>query len=321
MRVVIVIPAPPGARTGNQTTAERWAAILGELGHPAEIASRWSGEPCDALVALHGLKSRESIHRYHQAHPERPLVVALTGTDIYGDPEDRSRLWESLSLATRIVVLQPLAANELPEPFRGRTRVIHQSVTPVGRPGERAARASFDVCVLSHLRAVKDPFRAARAARLLPPASRVRILLLGGALEAELEAAARAEEAQNPRFRWLGNQPFERAFHLLAASDLMVNSSLREGGANAVGEAIVASVPVLASRIPGNVGLLGEEYPGYFEAEDTDALAALLSRAETDPSFLASLERHGQARRDRFEPRREREAWRSLLREVAGEAG
>ncbi len=96
----------------------------------------------------------------------------------------------------------------------------------------------------------------------------------------------------------------------------MVISSRMEGGANVVGEAVVAGVPILASRIPGNVGLLGRSYPGYFELGQTRELTRLLLRAETEPDFLARLRNHIRRRQPLFAPAREKRAWRSLLREL-----
>ena len=96
----------------------------------------------------------------------------------------------------------------------------------------------------------------------------------------------------------------------------MVISSVLEGGANVVSEAIVCKVPVLASRIPGNLGLLGEEYPGYFEVGNVGKLAELMLRAETDGEFLESLRRGCSLRSKLFEPGAEQQAWRSLLAEL-----
>ena len=98
----------------------------------------------------------------------------------------------------------------------------------------------------------------------------------------------------------------------------MVISSLSEGGANVVSEAAVGGVPILASRIDGNVGLLGRDYPGYFAAGDTAALARLLRRLESDPSFVRKLERAVKVRAPLFRPAREIAAWRRLLAELTG---
>jgi hypothetical protein len=75
-------------------------------------------------------------------------------------------------------------------------------------------------------------------------------------------------------------------------------------------------VPVLSSRISGSIGMLGPDYPGYFEVGDTKGLAALLARAEDEPSFLADLRRRGRSLARLVSPAREREGWRRLLREM-----
>jgi glycosyltransferase involved in cell wall biosynthesis len=144
----------------------------------------------------------------------------------------------------------------------------------------------------------------------------VRILHAGGALEADMEVQARAEMAANPRYRWLGELPRWQARRLMARSRLMAITSRTEGGAYVVGEAVTAGVPVLATDIPGNVGLLGRGYPGYFPVGDAPALAALLRRAETEPAFLAALEAGVRRVAPGFAPARERAAWRALLAQL-----
>lgn len=83
-----------------------------------------------------------------------------------------------------------------------------------------------------------------------------------------------------------------------------------------VSEAIVAGAPVIASRIAGNVGLLGADYPGYFEAGDTETLAGLLLQAETDYIFLAELKLRCKQLAANFDPKRESHAWADLLDEL-----
>lgn len=131
-----------------------------------------------------------------------------------------------------------------------------------------------------------------------------------------MEQQAKAEMAANPRYHWLGEVPRWKARQLMARSRLLVLTSQMEGGANVVGEAVAAGVPVLSTAIPGSIGLLGPDYPGYFPVGDAPALAALLRRAETDPTFLRSLERGVRAAAPRFTPKREQAAWRALLREL-----
>jgi putative glycosyltransferase (TIGR04348 family) len=315
VKVCLVTPAPPGSRKGNRITALRWARILRNLGRRVAVAEEYRGQRCDLLVALHALRSAPSVERYRSAHPDAPLVVALTGTDLYDSLHTHPEARRAVDLATRLIVLQPLGVAELPEAARSRARVIYQSVPA---PRQRAAprRDRFEVCVLGHLRPVKDPFRTARAARLLPRASRLRVLHVGAALSPEMAEQARAEAGDNPRYRWLGELPRGQALRVLGRSRLLVLTSELEGGANAISEALAASVPVLSSRIAGSVGLLGADYPGYFPFGDTTALARLLERAESDAGFYRALQEWCAGLRPLVDPEREQQSWADLLGEL-----
>jgi putative glycosyltransferase (TIGR04348 family) len=314
MKIALVTPARAGSRQGNRRTALRQAELLRELGHRVRVLDRWRGEDCDLLIALHARKSYASLAAFRRAFPRRPVVLALTGTDLYA--KRRSVLVRSaLRRATRLVVLQPEALRELAPSLRAKTRVILQSAVPGS--GRAAPRTSvFEVCVLAHLRAVKDPLRAARAARLLERRSRVLVVHAGSALTPAWKSRALEEQRSNPRYRWLGGQSHRRSLALLARARLFALTSRSEGGSGALAEAIASGVPVVATRIPGIVGMLGRDHPGLFEAGDTRALARLLARAEEDRCFLERLRRASARLAPRHAPEREREAWRRLLREL-----
>ena len=315
MRIAVVSPKQPGLDTGNQVTSRRWARLLGDLGHRVTVEPEYDGRPSDGLVALHARKSFPSLERFRRDRPGKPVVVALTGTDLYGEIQTSPEARSSLEVADRLILLQPAGLEALPPPARAKARVIYQSATrPRGRFPPR--KDVFEVVALVHLRPVKDPLRAAAAARLLPASSRLRVVHAGAALAPGMAAAARREQASNPRYRWLGPLPRWRALRLLARARALVLTSETEGGANVLSEALACSVPVLCSRIPGSIGILGSDYPGYFEVGDTGGLAALLARAEEDRVFLADLRRRGRSLARLVSPARERESWRRLLREL-----
>jgi putative glycosyltransferase (TIGR04348 family) len=316
MRIFMACPAPRGSRKGNRVTAERWAGFLRELGHEVTIGHNFNSYDYDLLVALHARRSASAVMRFHAAHPNRPIVVALTGTDLYRDIHTNdARPHLSLAVADRLILLQPKGRDELPRAVRHKARVIYQSSIR-SRVRPRRSVRHFDVCVLGHLRHEKDPLRAALASRLLPETSRTRITHAGQALSPFWQKRARAEMARNRRYRWLGEVSAARARRVLTGSRLLVLSSRMEGGANVISEALVEGVPVVASRIAGSVGLLGEKYPGYFPVGDTRALAALLRRAEEEPAYYRRLDAWCARLAPRFEPARERAAWAALLEEL-----
>jgi len=221
LRIGIVTPAPPRSRHGNRVTALRWAEILRQLGHRVTIAQTYEDEPYDLLIALHALRSHDAIERWRRERPGRPLIVALTGTDLYRDLPKSRRAQQSLELASRLIVLQPKAFDALPEHLHAKTRVIYQSVKPFPQiRNPRAPIRNFQVCVIGHLREIKDPFRAAMAARLLPATSRIRIIHVGGAMNEKMGEHARREMEINPRYRWIGEQPQWRVRQILMRSQL-----------------------------------------------------------------------------------------------------
>src|SRR5215475_6441738 len=317
MNIVLITPARPSSRSGNATTTVRWTRILRGLGHDVHVADHYDGAAADLMIALHAWRSAEGIRNFRARFPDRPLIVALSGTDIYEYIDrDPAPTLHSLACADRLVALQELARRRVPARFRPKVRVIYQSAPPVRPSGPRPKR-SFDVAVIGHLRDVKDPFRAAKAARLLPPASRIRVVHLGAAETPRWAAMAKAEMKRNPRYLWRGDRPRGEVRRLLGRARAMVLSSLSEGGANVISEAAAAGLPVLASRIDGSVGLLGRDYPGYFPVGDTAALARLLHRLETDPDFRARLRCATARRALLFRPAREKAAWQALIREIA----
>jgi putative glycosyltransferase (TIGR04348 family) len=292
--------------------------MLREAGQRVRIDVEYRGEPAELLIAIHAWRSAESILRYRERYPEGPLIVCLSGTDVntYLESHPQPTL-RSMEMADALICLHDHVGAELPASLQRRLHVIHQSATPLPSSRQPSAR-KFDVCVVGHLRDVKDPFRTALAARRLPPDSRLRITHLGKAHTPDFADQAAAEMASNSRYRWLGEVPHWRVRRELARTHLMVISSSQEGGANVVSEAIVAGVPVIASDIPGNVGLLGRDYPGYFPARDEEALSVLLHRAETEPEFLDALAKDIRKLKPLFRHNHEQAALDRVVKSVTG---
>ena len=265
------------------------------------------------MVALHAWRSADSIARFRARFPTRPLIVALTGTDIYSfqhtHPEETLR---SMALADAMTCLHDLVHEAIPREYAAKLHVVYQSAPPLSRPRVPSKR-TFDVCVIGHLREEKDSLRTAYAVRDVPRKSRLRVIHLGMAHNQQWAGDANAEMAANPRYFWRGEVPGWQVRQVYGKSHLMVLSSIMEGGANVISEAVVAGLPVIASEIHGTVNLLGAEYPGYYPAKDTEGLRAQLLRAENDPGFVADLADHCAARAGLFTPEAEREAWRRVL--------
>ena len=217
----------------------------------------------------------------------------LTGTDLYRDLDvDSGR-------SPFAAVCQPHrraaggALARLDAASRAKAVVIVQSA-PALRAAPAAAHA--DLVAVGHLREEKDPETLFRAARLLAAdAAPPTIAHVGAALDARLGEEARATMAACPAYRWLGALATRRRAARSRRRSALVHPSRMEGGANVVIEAVRSGVPVLASRIDGNVGLLGAAYDGYFPVGDAAALAALVRRFRADAAFAARL--RGNARR------------------------
>ncbi len=318
MRIAIVTPSAASTRTGNRHTAQRYATFLRAAGHRVQVASSWDGGDCDLLLALHARRSHASIARFHARHPARPLVVVLTGTDVYRDVRSDAAARESLELATLLITLQDQAGRELQHRLREKVRVVYQSASVSRTPAP--PRRQFRVCVIGHLREEKDPFRAAFALAHLSHERPIEILHAGDALSAEMADEARRRMRADARYRWVGGVPHSRALDWLARSHLLVVSSRMEGGANVICEASRVRVPVVASRVPGNVGMLGPSYPGYYPLGDERALARLIGRASADSRFYARLKAGMEARRQLFAPAAERRGLLAVVREASGPA-
>ncbi len=322
-RVRIVSPALPDANNGNAHTASRWASFLAPLAD-VEVSLDWHPpEPCDALVALHARRSAAAALRFAHAGAgagaDAPLAVVLTGTDLYGDlPMGNVEARHAIECARIVVVLQDAAIVSLRSlasaAVAARTRVIVQSA-PVVHAARRDGDAAF--VAVGHLRDAKDPATLWRAMRRLATDSPGTTLAhIGAPLDPALAVEAEATMAACPAYRWLGAMPHAATRRAIARARALVHPSRMEGGANVVIESIRSGVPVLASRIDGNVGLLGADYDGTFPVGDDAALAALMRRFLLDDAYAAHLAAQCAAREPAMRPACERKAVRALLRDL-----
>jgi putative glycosyltransferase (TIGR04348 family) len=312
--VCIVTPGTRNANNGNWRTAVRWAQMLRDR-YRVIVQTAWDGEAADAMIALHARRSAQSIAAFGERAAGRGMAVVLTGTDLYKDlpgaSEDAGR---SLDLADRIVVLQEDAPRWLESRWRGKSEVIFQSAQPLARRRKSAER--LDCVVVGHLREEKDPRTLFRACERIPEGLPIYIRHIGAPLDPELGNLARALAQREPRYRYAGPLPRGLTRAAIGAAHLLIHPSIVEGGANVIAEAITAGTAVVASRISGNVGMLGRDYPGYFEPGDESGLARRLVQAWNDRAYRRSLDLAAARRKALFSPAREARAIRELARSL-----
>lgn len=318
--VVIISPALRGANNGNWRTAQRWSRFLRRRFDVA-VCAEWSvRSPPAVMIALHARRSAFAIEAFAQAYPERARALVLTGTDLYRDIATDAAARHSLDLATHLVVLQEAALDALDSQYRRKCRVIYQSA-PRLEPGV-ARRRTFDVILVGHMRAEKDPLTPMHALERLPADSRVRVIHVGEALSDEYARSANALQNRAwpavQRYRWLGGRPHGETRRRIRDAEAMLVSSVIEGGANVIVEAVTCGVPVVASRIDGNVGMLGRNYAGYFTPGDDRELAQLLERLSRDAALLAQLRSQCETRAVLFDPSREAAEVNRLVDDALG---
>lgn len=351
--IVIVSPALADANNGNWQTAQRWQRMLSGT-DSARITREWTGNMAanvggqrdaekpgagaagnapvnvtanatanaagngaddQVMLALHARRSAPSIAAWAAARGSQSLVVVLTGTDLYRDIATDATAQHSLELAGQLVVLQGMGTQALPAALRHKARVVFQSTT--ARATLAKTPQHLRAVMVGHLRDEKDPLTLMTAAQALTAHDGIYIDHIGAPLDAALGQAAQATAQACPRYRWLGAQPHEATRRRIQRAHLLVHTSAMEGGAHVIMEAVCSGTPVLASRIDGNVGMLGADYAGYFDPGNAAQLAALLAQARATQhqpdGLLAQLANQCALRAPLFAPQAERQALLDLV--------
>lgn len=314
--VAIITPAMAEANNGNWRTASRWQRLLARH-YRTIVHSTWSADTLpDAgiVIALHARRSADSIRRFRAARPEGALIVVLTGTDLYADLAVSEEARMSLALADALIVLQEDAIQYVPHEYRKKTHVVYQSAKSL-LPAKKL-KDRLNCAVVGHLRTEKDPDTIFRLVESLPERSPVHLLHIGAPFDAALAARAQALSDSSHHYHWAGALSHGLTRAAIKRSHLLIHPSVMEGGANVIVEAISSGTPVLASRMSGNVGMLGQDYAGYFPVGDVDALRATLERCAGDANFLLRLNTACAARAKLFSPEAERMALVEILKSV-----
>ena len=160
------------------------------------------------------------------------------------------------------------------------------------------------------------------AGELVRACPQAKFLFLGdgvlrGALEREITAVGLADH-----FRFAGLVPPDQVPGFLAAMDIVVHASLREGLARALPQALIAAKPVVSFDIDGAREVVINDQTGFLvPPEDTGGLASALGRLIGDPALRARLGAEGRRRfTDAFRHERMTEQLHSLYeRLLAGQ--
>ena len=312
--VVIVSPALASANNGNWQTAKRYRQLL-KAHFRVRLVSEWDGTQSDeVLIALHARRSFSSIAAWHAVNGAKGLVVVLTGTDLYRDIHHDLQAQESLKFAARLVVLQPMGLDELPAPFKAKTSVLLQSTTP--RVTLSKTKRSIRVVMVGHLREEKSPRTLFEAAALLAQERDIHIRHIGAEHDQVLASMAHQTAALYPQYQFTGALTYSETRRQIQRSHVLVHTSVMEGGAHVIMEAICSGVPVIASRIPGNMGMLGEDYAGLFPVGDAKALADLLIRFRHDAEFEQLIKKQCALRAPLFSAEHERKGLLTIVQNV-----
>jgi putative glycosyltransferase (TIGR04348 family) len=317
--IVIVCPAPAEADDAHAHVATRWWRML--RGHSRTVlVEHWQGEASDLMIAVDARRSAASVAAWRQARPDAPLLLALTGTDLHRDLLFDAAAQRTLQVADRVVVLHEAALPLLSPAARAKARVVWPSTRPLrGLPPPKARLRAVQIGTLCEEHAPMDFMRAARR---LADRDDIAFLQIGAATDAKLEAAARRTAAECPGYQWLGALPRGEARQHLRHAQLLVAPNRIEGGASAIVDAAQSGTAVIASRIPGHVGLLGAEHAGLFPPGDDEELARRVEHARDDAAFLALLRVQTAARAALFDPAAEARALAAVVNELlAGPAG
>lgn len=320
MKIKLITPSSADLINGNHITALRLEQILTKLGHQISTSKEYNGEDIDLMIALHALRSFNSIKHFYELYPNRPLVVMLTGTDIYQHIKFSEEACQSLHYATRLVVLQKQALEELAPHLRNKTRVIYQSVTTSFNSREALeifSKDNFNILVVANFRPEKDPLRTALASKLLPSESKIQVFHIGIPLNPEYRERINLAQKENPRYHYLGGFSYEKTLQAIAEANLISITSRLEGGSNVLCEALASKTPVITTNIPSLVATLGEEYPGYFSVADTETLKNLFLKAEMDANFYQELKNSCAKAAYLIDPVREEKCWYDLLKDLS----
>ncbi len=311
MKLCVASPYPLNSLKGNSVTAKRTVDLLVAAGVDARASCGFDGDDADILIALHAVKGAGAVRDYRAAFPDGIVIVLITGTDLYQDlPAGAKGGRETLEASDAIVVVGEIMIKSLPPKIQEKAVVVPKSLDEITIP--RMPSGSMTLSVIGHLRPVKRPFMTIEAIARNPH-WRVEVNQVGEALTDECAAEAELWQEKDRRYRWLRGLPREESLRICAASDLTINTSELEGGPNAILEAMMIGVPVLASDIDGNRLLLGDDYPGYFQEGELEQCLREFVTGGVDVVRWRQMVQH---RASLFTAKRETSCWLELIEKL-----
>ena len=316
MKINVCTGYPLDSPRGNTTTAFRIAERLQMAGHQATAMHTDTPPAADAQISLHALKTA-AASAYFAKHQSGKLFIRLTGTDINGGFEKNQSLsQQTIDLADKLIVTHPACLPQIPDRWQSKTVVIYPSVTMPELAVISSPTSPLFTCI-GHLRPVKAPHLMYAAIQKIRQTN-LAAISIGNAYDVTDGQQALLNTRHDDRYHWHAGCDRATALAWMKASLATINSSISEGGANTVMEAIQLRIPVLATDIPGNRGFLGDSYDGYFETGRFDQLADLMRRCLDDSGFVERLKIQLDGQRPLFSIQRESEQLSKLISENRG---
>jgi len=307
---------------GNSVSADRLEDILLDQGlRVAQEEVDYQGGEALCFIALNARRSAGAVVSFKAAHPGSPVIVILTGTDInHAEMEDpASPTRRTMDAVDALVVLHDAELESVPEYLRDKCYVIYPSVRlppqcqhQLDQPDQSGR---LNVIMAGNLRSEKNPQLVIDACGYLHQHPDILISSYGEA-SGQMAQNMLGASSELMNFDWHGKIDHAALLQKMEHAHLLLNTSTQEGGANAICEAITVGLPVVASKIRGNIGMLGEDYLGFFPSGDARALAKLLQRSVTDKVFYSTLKSQLADRTPLFTYAAESKAWHALVSEL-----
>lgn len=304
--LLIHSPYAESTSQGNTVTAARMERVFCDSGYRVTHSQKeYRGEPADVMVALNARKSAKAIARFRYLHPDSKLIVVLTGTDInHPDAEiESSPTWRSMEISDVLVLLHDASQAAVPQQFQHKCSTIYPSVTLPSKIEHTPRHDDFTIVMAGNMREEKNPELAIKASAKLPDGLKIHVY-------------GEFDEAGSDPIIKHGVVAHGEVLTVMSEAHVLLNTSVHEGGANAICEAITMGLPVIASKIRGNIGMLGDDYLGFFPSGDARALVEILLRSSSDKAFYSTLKSQLVGRAPLFTYAAESKAWSALVSEL-----